>query len=202
MFLENITAKLYLPTSAVLRCMWPFLLPPGDRVTQARMAGSVASVFVTTGLQALGPLLFAAAVDALTGVPGVVAAPLGLLLGYALVFTLARVATDGLWWLFSPLQWRLQRNVMAAAYRTGHRLGLRYHLTHKTGHITDIVSGRGGAGIGFLTNVLLGTVLPLLSQLAIVALLLTAALDARYVGVIVATVLVYGTVLIYGAEKQ
>ena len=203
MFVERDPSKPVLPTSVVLRGMLPFLWPHGDMLTRWRMTVAVLSVFIGSGLQALAPLLFASAVDEIAAnVSPTASVPVALLSAYALVFALNRVINDARWWLLAPVQWRLQRNVMGAATRQGHALGLRFHLTHKTGHITDIVSRGGGAGIGLLTGVVLGTLLPLVSLLVSVGWVIATRLDARYLLIIVATVIVYGVVLILGAEKQ
>ncbi len=79
-----------------IAAVWPYIWPRGDSGLKLRLMLAVGILGTTALLNALVPVLFAAAVDELTpaDASAVIVAPMALLLSFGLVFWLSR-ALDG-----------------------------------------------------------------------------------------------------------
>ncbi len=173
---------------------------PQDRGTRARLIGGGALMALTSGLGVLAPLLFATAVDALAA-DNVAAAPVALLLGYALVFTLARTFAELRWIIIGPAGPMIRANITQAVYEHVHRLGLAFHLSRKTGQFAEVISRGLNASDHFVFGQLL-QVAPLVLDVIVVAAVLLTRLDAVYMVTVLATFVAYAVALIVGAEKH
>ena len=119
----------------LLHLLWP-QNEPGFRL---RLTITIALLAAAALLNALVPLLFAAAIDHLSVNRAALAAPLAILAGYVLLQWLARVLNESRWALYGPIDQRLQRRLALRAVEHLHGLSLRFHLGRRTGEISRIL---------------------------------------------------------------
>jgi ABC-type multidrug transport system fused ATPase/permease subunit len=90
-------------------------------------------------LNALVPLLFAAAIDHLSADRAALAVPIAILIACVLLQWLARVLNESRWALYGPIDQRLQRLLALRAIEHLHGISLRFHLGRRTGEISRIL---------------------------------------------------------------
>ena len=144
-----------------------------------RIVGTVALLCATALVNALVPLLFARAVDALAPrTSAAVAAPAALVLAYVVVQWLAKVLSELRWSLYGPIEQRTRRRLAGHALEHLHALSLGFHLARRTGQISRILDqGLNGARELLFDGVFL--ILPLAAEMLFVAAIMLARLDAR-----------------------
>jgi ATP-binding cassette subfamily B protein len=180
----------------------PFFWPKDSRATRVRVVAGMLLMGTTAGLSALAPLLFASAVDALSRQLGAAAVlPTALLVGYGLVFMLTRVFSETRWIVVRPVAQLVHTAIKCKAYEHIHGLGLRFHLTHKSGQLIETIN-RGVGATGQLVYGILLTVVPVVLDVGVVAVVLVVWLDPIYAAIVVVTFVTYGVALIVGAEKH
>lgn len=101
-----------------LRLLWPHD-EPGCRI---RLGAAVALLAGAALLNAVVPLLFAAAIDHLSVDHAALAGPLAILTGYVVLQWLARVLNESRWALYGPIDQRLQRRLALRAIEHLHGL--------------------------------------------------------------------------------
>jgi ATP-binding cassette subfamily B protein len=119
----------------LLRVLWPGD-EPGFRVRFGLTMGLLAGAAL---VNALVPLLFAAAIDHLSVDHAALAAPLAILIGYVLLQWLSRILNESRWALYGPIDQRLQRRLALRAIEHLHDLSLRFHLARRTGEISRVL---------------------------------------------------------------
>jgi ATP-binding cassette subfamily B protein len=165
-----------------------------------RIAGTVALLAATALINALVPLLFARAVDALA-TPGAAAlvAPAGIVLAYVMVQWLAKAMSELRWALYGPIEQRTRRRLAGQALEHLHALSLGFHLSRRTGQISRVLdNGLSGARELLFDTVFL--ILPLAAEILFVAAIMLARLDGVFAAVLVVTVVLYGVALVVGSE--
>ena len=185
-----------------IKAVLPYLWPEGDGGLKLRVMLAVGILGVTAMMNALVPVLFAAAVDHLTpaDTPVVVAAPVALLLGYGLVFWLSRTMNELRWILFGPIEQRVRRRMGLAIFEHLHALSLRYHLSRRTGVISRIQENGLRAVADLLFN-LVFTIAPLLAEIVIICIVLLTRFEPYFAALTVATLVIYLTALVLGSER-
>jgi ATP-binding cassette, subfamily B, heavy metal transporter len=179
----------------LLRLLWP-RDEPGFRF---RLAVTVALLAGAALLNAVVPLLFAAAIDHLSANHAALAAPLAMLVGYVLLQWLARVLNESRWALYGPIDQRLQRRLALRAIEHLHGLSLRFHLGRRTGEISRILDN-GLKGLREFLFDAIFLILPFVAEIVFVATALLWRIDPVFAGILLATLIVYGTVLVIGSE--
>ena len=179
----------------LLRLVWP-QDEPGFRV---RLVATVVLLAGAALLNAVVPLLFAAAIDHLSVDRAALAAPLAILSGYVVLQWLARVLNESRWALYGPIDQRLQRRLALRAIEHLHGLSLRFHLGRRTGEISRILDN-GLKGLREFLFDAIFLILPFLAEIMFVAAALLWRLDPLFAGILLATLIVYGTVLVIGSE--
>lgn len=179
----------------LLHLLWP-RHEPGFRV---RLAVTIALLAGAALLNAVVPLLFAAAIDHLSADQAALAAPLAILAGYVLLQWLARVLNESRWALYGPIDQRLQRRLALRAIEHLHGLSLRFHLGRRTGEISRILDN-GLKGLREFLFDAIFLILPFVAEIVFVATALLWRLDPVFAGILLATLIVYGTVLVIGSE--
>jgi ATP-binding cassette subfamily B protein len=174
----------------------PFLWPRDDADSRRRVAAALVALVLAKLATVATPALFKAAVDALAPEGAASAAwylaagPVALTLAYGALrlagtgFTQLR---DG---IFARVGQRALRRMAIETFRHVHALGLRFHLGRRTGALNRIID-RGVKGVDVLLRYLLFSVVPMLLELVLVALILWAVFDAWYLAVVAATVAAY-----------
>jgi ATP-binding cassette, subfamily B, heavy metal transporter len=177
----------------LLRLLWP-QDEPGFRI---RLTATVALLAGAALLNAVVPMLFAAAIDHLSVDHAALAVPLAILNGYVVLQWLARVLNESRWALYGPIDQRLQRRLALLEHL--HGLSLRFHLGRRTGEISRILDN-GLKGLREFLFDAIFLILPFLAEILFVAAALLWRVDPLFAGILLATLVVYGTVLVIGSE--
>jgi ATP-binding cassette, subfamily B, heavy metal transporter len=179
----------------LLRLLWP-RDEAGFRMRFGLTMGLLAGAAL---VNALVPLLFAAAVDQLDADRAALAAPLAILIGYVLLQWLSRILNESRWALYGPIDQRLQRRLALRAIEHLHGLSLRFHLARRTGEISRILDN-GLKGLRELVFDAIFLILPFVCEIVFVATAMLVRVDVAFAGILLATLVVYGTVLVIGSE--
>jgi ATP-binding cassette, subfamily B, heavy metal transporter len=169
----------------------PMLLP---YVWEFRWRATIALVFlIAAKLANVGvPLILKEVVDALSPTQQVVALPLALLVAYGVLrfaTTLFAELRDA---VFVRVTQRAIRRIALEVFRHLHSLSLRFHLERQTGGMSRDIE-RGTKGISTLLSYMLFSILPVVLEFGLVALVLFARFDWRFVAVTFAAVAAYMT---------
>src|ERR671915_1113606 len=136
------------------------------------------------------PLVMKEVVDGLDAASAIVAVPVALLATYGLLrfsTTLFQELRDV---VFVRVAQRAMRRVALNVFRHLHSLSLRFHLERQTGGMTRDIE-RGTNGISTLLSYLLFSILPVLLEFALVAVVLLRRFDWRFAAVTFAAVTLY-----------
>ncbi len=157
---------------------------------KARVAVAL-TFLVTAKLANLGvPLLMKAIVDDLTPTQQVLAVPFLLLVAYGLLRFANTLFAELRDMVFVRVAQRAVRRVALNVFRHLHSLSLRFHLNRQTGGMTRDIE-RGTRGISTLLNFMLFSILPVILEFLLVAAVLFARFDWRFVAVTFAAVIAY-----------
>ena len=142
------------------------------------------------------PFLFKAVVDGLAS-NGKSTDALMLLLGASgIVFAYGffRLASVGFGELrdviFAKVAQRALRSLALETFEHIHALSLRYHISRKTGGLSRVIE-RGVKGVDFLLRFMLFSIIPLIIELTLVAIILFLIFDIWYLVVVVTTITLY-----------
>ncbi|WP_207485065.1 ABCB family ABC transporter ATP-binding protein/permease [Arenibaculum pallidiluteum] len=180
----------------------PFLWPSGDRALKVRLVGSVLVLGTTALLNAVVPMLFARAVDALS-VPAdaraAVLSPVAVLLGYGALHWLSKVGNELRWTLYGPIEQRVQRRVGLAVFAHVHELSLSFHLARRTGQLSRVLDN-GMRGVRELLFDLVFLILPLFAEIVFICAILLGRFESVFAGLTITTLSLYGACLVVGSE--
>lgn len=174
-----------------IRKVGPYLWPDDKPWVKQRVVIALLCLVLAKVVNVLAPLLFGKAVDSLSGeVSDLMLGGIGLTLAYGM----ARLMNVGFQQLrdgvFARVGQRALRTLALETFTHIHRLSMRYHITRKTGGLSRIIE-RGVKGVDFLLRFLLFSVGPLILELLLVMGFLWALLDARYMAVVMVTIVIY-----------
>lgn len=136
------------------------------------------------------PLVLKEVVDALEPARAVIAVPFALLVAYGglrLSTTLFAELRD---LVFVRVTQRAIRRIGLNVFRHLHSLSLRFHLERQTGGVSRDIE-RGSRGISTLLSYMLFSIIPVILEFGLVAAVLYAKFDWRFVGVTFAAVIVF-----------
>jgi ATP-binding cassette subfamily B protein len=170
-----------------VRLLLPYLWEFKARVVVALLLLTVAKL-ANVGV----PLVLKEVVDSLDSATAVLVVPLALLLAYgALRFSTVLFAElrDV---VFVRVAQRAIRRVALSVFRHLHALSLRFHLERQTGGVSRDIE-RGTRGISTLLSYMLFSIIPVMLEFALVAAVLYAKFDWRFVAVTFGAVAVYLT---------
>src|SRR5919106_726813 len=179
----------------LLHLLWP----QGEPGFRLRLAITIALLAGAALLNALVPLLFATAIDHLSVDQAALAAPLAILVGYVLLQWLARVLNESRWALYGPIDQRLQRRLALRAIEHLHGLSLRFHLRRRTGEISRVLDN-GLKGLREFLFDAVFLILPFVAEILFVGAAMLLRVDALFAAILLATLLLYGTILVIGSE--
>ncbi len=179
----------------VLRKVAPYLWPPGQPDMKIRVVLAMLALVMARVATVVTPFFFKGAVDTLTGEG---TAPTVMFVTGAVALTIAygfmRLAGVGFNQLrdaiFVRVGQRAMRRLALETFEHMHALSMRYHITRKTGGLSRIIE-RGIKGIEFLLRFLLFSIVPLVLELLMVAIIFFVLFDVRYLGVVVLTIALY-----------
>ena len=153
---------------------------------------AVALVFlVTAKLANVGvPLVLKEVVDSLTPAQAVLALPLALLVAYGALRLSTTLFAELRDLVFVRVTQRAIRRIALSVFRHLHALSLRFHLERQTGGVSRDIE-RGTRGISTLLSYMLFSIIPVMLEFTLVAIVLWAKFDWRFMAVTFGAVVVY-----------
>src|SRR5512140_1637235 len=136
------------------------------------------------------PLVLKGIVDALAPAQQPLALPLALLVAYGLLRLSTVLFAELRDVVFVRVTQRAIRRVALTVFRHLHSLSLRFHLDRQTGGVTRDIE-RGTRGISTLLSFMLFSVIPVILEFSLVAVVLLTKFDWRFAAVTFAAVAVY-----------
>ena len=152
----------------------------------------VALIFLATAkLANVGvPLVLKEVVDALDVRNAVLVLPLALLVAYGLLRLSTTLFAELRDIVFVRVTQRAIRRIALAVFRHLHHLSLRFHLDRQTGGVSRDIE-RGTRGISTLLSYMLFSIIPVLLEFGLVAFVLMAKFDWRFVAVTFVAIALY-----------
>ncbi|OAN75229.1 metal ABC transporter permease [Sulfitobacter sp. EhC04] len=176
----------------VLRKVAPYLWPRDMPWVKHRVVWAMVALVVSKLISVATPLFYKDAVDALAG-EGTPMLALGAI-SLTIAYGMARLMNVGFQQLrdavFARVGQRALRMLALETFEHIHRLSMRYHITRKTGGLSRIIE-RGVKGVDFLLRFLLFSIGPLILELLLIAVILTALFDFWYTVVVAVTIALY-----------
>ena len=169
----------------VLPMLVPYLWEYKGRV-------AVALVFLVTAKLAnvAVPLVLKEVVDRLTPAQAVLALPLALLVAYGALRLSTTLFAELRDLVFVRVTQRAVRRIALDVFRHLHALSLRFHLERQTGGVSRDIE-RGSRGISTMLSYMLFSIIPVVLEFTLVALVLWAKFDWRFMAVTFGAVVVY-----------
>ena len=136
------------------------------------------------------PLIMKDVVDSLDSSTAVLVLPLALLTAYALLRFSTTLFAELRDIVFVRVTQRSIRRVALSVFRHMHSLSLRFHLERHTGGVSRDIE-RGTRGISSLLSYMLFSIIPVILEFSLVAVILLKRFDWRFPAVTFAAVAVY-----------
>ena len=169
----------------VVPTLLPFLWEYKGRVAIA-LIFLVTAKFANVGV----PLLMKGIVDDLMPTQQVLAVPMMLLIAYGFLRFANTMFAELRDMVFVRVAQRAVRRVALNVFRHLHSLSLRFHLNRQTGGMTRDIE-RGSRGISTLLTYMLFSIIPVILEFVLVAVVLFAKFDWRFVAVTFGAVIAY-----------
>jgi ATP-binding cassette, subfamily B, heavy metal transporter len=187
-------SAVFSPPDGVARGEWRVLRMLAPYLWEYRWRVAIALVFlVTAKLANVGvPLVMKEIVDGLDGSQQVLVLPLALLLIYGLLRLSTTLFAELRDVVFVRVTRRAIRRVALGVFRHLHSLSLRFHLERQTGGVSRDIE-RGTKGISTLLSYALFSIIPVILEFSLVAVVLLNRFDWRFAAVTFGTVAVYLT---------
>ena len=191
--MNNIPPAPQSPESAVwrrndwqtVRTLLPYLLEFKGRVAAALLcltAAKLANVSV--------PLVMKEIIDSLDAKQAVLVLPFALLAIYGLLRLSTTLFAELRDIVFVRVAKRAIRRVALQVFRHLHSLSLRFHLERQTGGVSRDIE-RGTRGISTLLSYMLFSIIPVFLEFGLVAFVLLAKFDWRFMSITMAAVVIY-----------
>ncbi len=157
---------------------------------KARVA--VALVFLVTAKLAnvSVPLILKEIVDRLTPTQAILALPLAFLVAYGALRLSTTLFAELRDLVFVRVTQRAIRRIALNVFRHLHALSLRFHLERQTGGVSRDIE-RGTRGISTMLSYMLFSIIPVVLEFTLVAIVLWAKFDWRFMAVTFSAVIVY-----------
>jgi ABC-type transport system involved in Fe-S cluster assembly fused permease/ATPase subunit len=181
---------------ATIKTLLPHLWPRDSVELRVRVAAAIVCLLLAKLTNVMVPVFYKYAVDALggggklTATQAMIATPLLLIVGYALVRVAAQAFGELRDAVFAKVAQRAIRRVGVQTFNHLHALSLRFHLERQTGGMTRAIE-RGTKGIEFLLSFMLFNVLPTLLEITMVSAILWALYGWSFAVVTFLTIVLY-----------
>jgi len=136
------------------------------------------------------PLVLKEIVDSLDATRAVLALPLALLVAYGALRLSTTLFAELRDIVFVRVTQRAIRRIALTVFRHLHSLSLRFHLERQTGGVSRDIE-RGTLGISTLLSYMLFSIIPVLLEFGLVAFVLFAKFDWRFVAVTFVAIALY-----------
>jgi ATP-binding cassette subfamily B protein len=177
-----------------VRLLLPYLWEFKARVVVALAFLTVAK-FANVGV----PLVLKDIVDSLDSATAVLVVPLALLAAYGLLRFSTVLFAELRDVVFVRVAQRAIRRVALNVFRHLHALSLRFHLERQTGGVSRDIE-RGTRGISTLLSYMLFSIIPVILEFGLVAAVLYAKFDWRFVAITFGAVAIYITFTVLVTE--
>jgi ATP-binding cassette subfamily B protein len=168
-----------------IRTLLPYLLEFKGRVVLA-LTFLTAAKLANVGV----PLLMKRVVDSLDAKTAVLVLPLALLVIYGALRLSTTLFAELRDIVFVRVTKRAIRRVALQVFRHLHSLSLRFHLERQTGGVSRDIE-RGTRGISTLLSYMLFSIIPVILEFTLVAIVLLTKFDWRFAAVTFTAVVVY-----------
>src|SRR5687767_5752261 len=167
----------------------PMLLP---YLWEYRGRVVVALVFLVTAKLAnvSVPLVLKEVVDSLTPREALLALPLALLVAYGALRLSTTLFAELRDLVFVRVTQRAIRRIALNVFRHLHALSLRFHLERQTGGVSRDIE-RGTRGVSTMLSYMLFSIIPVVLEFSLVAIVLWAKFDWRFMAVTFSAVFLY-----------
>ncbi|OGB23770.1 MAG: metal ABC transporter permease [Burkholderiales bacterium RIFCSPLOWO2_02_FULL_57_36] len=180
----------------VLAGIWRVVSPYSGRI-----AGAVTFLILAKVATVLVPLVLKRIIDMLSRPEQIVALPVFLLAGYALLRFSSTLFNELRDLLFSRVTQRTVASYAFNVFSHLHKLGARFHAQRHIGGLLPEID-RGTKGIAFLLGVALFTLVPTIIEIGLVLGILISRYSIWYAGIIASTFVVYtGFTLVFTARR-
>ncbi len=190
--------------------LWPSIWPADRRDLKGRVVFATLLIFAAKLATIAVPVTFKWATDALAGhgtaplgpdnvFAWVLATPVMITLAYGGMRIVMGVLTQWRDGIFAKVAMHAVRELAMRTFEHIHLLSLRFHLERKTGGLTRVLE-RGRNAIETIVRMLLLQLAPTIIEVLLVAWVLLAHFDWRYLVVIMATVALYIGFTFYATE--
>lgn len=153
---------------------------------------AIALVFLVTAKLAnvAVPLVLKDIVDSLNPTQAILALPLMLLVAYGILRLSTTLFAELRDLVFVRVTQRAMRRVALGVFRHLHALSLRFHLERQMGGVSRDIE-RGTRGISTMLSYMLFSIIPVVLEFTLVAIVLLAKFDWRFMAVTFGAVIVY-----------
>jgi len=190
--------------------LWPYIWPSDRADLKGRVLFATVLIFAAKLATVAVPFTFKWATDALAGhgtapvgpddvLLWVLATPVMMTLAYGGMRILMGALTQWRDGIFAKVAMNAVRKLALLTFEHMHLLSLRFHLERKTGGLTRVLE-RGRNAIETIVRLLLLQLLPTIVEVALVAWVLFAHFDWRYVVIVLLTVGLYIGFTFYATE--
>ncbi|MGE0650520.1 MAG: ABC transporter ATP-binding protein/permease [Alphaproteobacteria bacterium] len=174
-----------------MRSLLPFLWHENSFELRARVVVSIVLLLVSIGANVSVPIVYKAAIDALTPMGGaLVVVPLAIIFGYGLLRFAAAASSEIRDAIFAKVTQRAVRQVATRVFRHLHVLSLRFHLDRQTGGLSRAIE-RGMKGIEFTLAFMLFSIIPTIIEIFVVCAILWRLYDFWFASVTFVTIATY-----------
>ena len=177
-----------------IKTLLPYLWVDGRFDLKSRVILALTCMVVAKLIGVYTPFLLKDAIDILSPATTtqvmVVAAPIGLILGYGLARVLTLFFGELRDAIFVKVGQHCLRSVALFSFRHLHGLSLRYHLERKTGGLSRVIE-RGTRGIDFLMRFMLFNILPTLLEIALITGIFWVTFGVEYAAITSACLISY-----------
>src|SRR3979411_2510074 len=181
-----------------LKTLFPYLWTYKWRVLLA-LAFLVGAKLANIGV----PLILKQLIDHMTIGPNnpqaLLVLPIGVLVAYGALRLCTTLFTELREFVFAKVTQRAVRRIALNVFRHLHSLSLRFHLDRQTGGMTRDIE-RGTRGISSLLSYMLFSIIPVILEFALVAVILLSRFDWRFAAVTFGAVAIYITFTIAVTE--
>ena len=168
-----------------IRTLLPYLMEYKGRVATALLCLTAAKL-ANVGV----PLIMKEIIDSLDAKQAVLALPFALLAIYGLLRLSTTLFAELRDIVFVRVAKRAIRRVALQVFRHLHSLSLRFHLDRQTGGVSRDIE-RGTRGISTLLSYMLFSIIPVVIEFSLVAFVLLAKFDWRFMAITMGAVVVY-----------
>ncbi|WP_263769556.1 ATP-binding cassette domain-containing protein [Propionivibrio soli] len=168
---------------------------------RARTLSALAFVILAKLAALAVPMMLKTIVDRLSTGPGLVALPVVLVVGYAVLRFLGTAFSEVRDMVFARVTRVTESSFLLRVFSHLHSLGTRFHAHGRIGGLTRDVE-RGTNGIGFLIGVGLFTILPTLVEITGVIVVMTIAYSNWFTAIILGAFLIYASFTVIFTERR